>query len=119
MIPGPKRYGVDDFSTLPRNGTGAVDPLLQYRNRFPILERTNYLISNSLGAVPSSTADSLQAYYETWATRGVRAWEDLWWTMVSDLGDLAAPLIGARSGEVVFQPNVTTAHAVVLSAFDF
>jgi kynureninase len=39
--------------------------------------------------------------------------------MVSDLGDLVAPLIGARDGEVVFQPNVTFAHAIVFSAFDF
>src|SRR5262249_12552391 len=82
------------------------------------LGRTNYLISNSLGAVPSSAAASLQAYYEAWATRGVRAWEEAWWSMVSDLGDLVAPMIGARPGEVVFQPNVTTAHAVVLSAFE-
>jgi kynureninase len=28
-------------------------------------------------------------------------------------------LIGARAGDVVFQPNVTLAHAVVFSAFDF
>jgi kynureninase len=95
------------------------DPLLAFRNRFPILERTNYLISNSLGAVPSAVATSLQSYYETWASRGVLAWEDAWWTLGSDLGDLVAPLIGARAGEVVFQPNVTTSHAVVLSAFDF
>jgi kynureninase len=95
------------------------DPLLRFRHRFPILDRTNYLISNSLGAVPAATALCLQAYYEAWATRGVRAWEEGWWTMVSDLGDLVAPLIGARPGEVVFQPNVTTAHAVVLSAFNF
>jgi hypothetical protein len=27
-----------------------------------------------------------------------------------------APLIGARAGGVVFQPNVTLAHAVVFSA---
>jgi kynureninase len=39
--------------------------------------------------------------------------------MAFDLGDRVAPLIGARPGEVVFQPNVTTAHAVILSAFDF
>ncbi len=96
-----------------------ADPLLAYRARFPILERTNYLISNSLGAVPAAAAASLQAYYQTWATRGVRAWEDAWWTMVADLGDLVAPLIGAGPGEVVFQPNVTLAHAVILSAFDF
>jgi kynureninase len=96
-----------------------ADPLLTFRDRFPLLERSNYLISNSLGAVPAAAASSLQSYYEAWATRGVRAWEDSWWSMVSDLGDLVAPLIGARPGEVVFQPNVTTAHAVVLSAFDF
>ena len=79
----------------------------------------NYLISNSLGAVPASTAASLQAYFEAWATRGVRAWEDSWWSLVSDLGDLVAPLIGARNGEVVFQPNVTLTHAVVFSAVRF
>jgi kynureninase len=106
-----------------RDGTQAEDepgdPLLTFRDRFPILGRANYLISNSLGAVPAAAASSLQSYYEAWATRGVRAWEDSWWSLVSDLGDLVAPLIGARPGEVVFQPNVTTAHAVVLSAFDY
>ena len=32
------------------------DPLLSYREQFPILDRTNYLISNSLGAVPRRPA---------------------------------------------------------------
>jgi kynureninase len=95
------------------------DPLLAERARFPILERTNYLISNSLGAVPAGVGPSLASYVETWATRGVRAWEEGWWTLVADLGDLLGPLIGAGPGEVVFQPNVTLAHAVVFSAFDF
>jgi kynureninase len=95
------------------------DRLLSWRKCFPILESTNYLISNSLGAVPAAVADALRDYYETWATRGVRAWEEGWWSMVADLGDLLAPLIGARLGEVVFQPTVTLAHAVAFSAFDF
>jgi len=30
------------------------DPLLRWRPEFPILERTTYLISNSLGAMPRS-----------------------------------------------------------------
>jgi kynureninase len=97
----------------------AADPLLAYRARFPILSRTNYLISNSLGAVPQDVAESLQEYYERWATRGVRAWEESWWAMASELGDLVAPLIGANAGDVVFQPSVTIAHAVAFSAFDF
>ena len=96
----------------------AEDPLLAYRDQFPILSRTNYLISNSLGAVPSSASDRLREYVETWATRGVRAWEEAWWGLAADLGDLVAPLIGAGPGEVVFQPNVTLAHAIVFSAFD-
>src|SRR5206468_1269596 len=95
------------------------DRLLVYRDQFPILAKSNYLISNSLGAVPAASSECLQDYYETWATRGVRAWEEAWWFLVADLGDLVAPLIGAREGEVVFQPNVTLAHAVAFSAFDF
>ncbi len=95
------------------------DPLLAHRSRFPVLATTNYLISNSLGAVPSDAAKHLQDYYETWATRGVRAWEETWWEMAAGLGDRLAPLIGARPGEVVFQPNVTLAHAVIFSAFVF
>jgi kynureninase len=97
----------------------APDPLLAFRGRFPILAATNYLISNSLGAVPGAAEGRLREYYQTWATRGVRAWEEGWWTLANDLGDLVAPLIGAGRGEVVFQPNVTVAHAVVFSAFDF
>ena len=96
--------------------TGLPDPLLAYRERFPILERTNYLISNSLGAVPSAVSGALRDYYETWASRGVRAWEEGWWGLAAGLGDLVAPLIGAGPGEVVFLPSVTAAHAVVFSA---
>ncbi|MFO0911137.1 MAG: aminotransferase class V-fold PLP-dependent enzyme [Isosphaeraceae bacterium] len=96
-----------------------ADPLLAYRDRFPILSTTNYLISNSLGAVPRAAEAQLRGYYETWATRGVRAWEETWWTLVATLGDRVAPLIGAQAGDVVFQPNVTLAHALLFSAFDF
>ncbi len=96
-----------------------TDPLLTHRDRFPILEKTNYLISNSLGAAPRDVRDSLIDYYETWADRGVRAWEEGWWRLSETVGDLVAPLIGAWPGEVVFQPNVTLAHAVIFSAFDF
>jgi kynureninase len=39
--------------------------------------------------------------------------------MGAELGDLVAPLIGACESEVVFQPCVTMAHAVVFSALDF
>ena len=95
------------------------DPLLQYRREFPILERTTYLVSNSLGAMPRTVADRLAQYVDDWAEHGVRAWTKGWWEMPVKVGDEIAPLIGAQSGEVVMQPNVTQAQATVLSSLDY
>lgn len=94
------------------------DPLLAWRSRFPILGTSNYMISNSLGAVPAAARDALGEYFELWATRGVQAWQEAWWTLSADTGNAVAPLIGAAAGDVVFQPCVTLAHAIVLSALD-
>src|SRR5882672_493364 len=95
------------------------DPLLRFRERFPILSRTKYLVSHSLGAMPEATRDALVEYADLWASRGVRAWGDRWWMMSIEVGDIIAPLIGAPPGSVVMLPNVTTAEAVVLSSFDY
>src|SRR5690349_6797006 len=95
------------------------DALLRYRDRFPILQKTKYLVSHSLGAMPEATRDALEEYADLWATRGVRAWGDKWWMMSIEVGDIIAPLIGAPPGSVVMLPNVTTAEAVVLSSFDY
>ena len=46
------------------------DKLLQWRDEFPILARCNYLISNSLGAMPRGVYDSLKYYGDTWAAAG-------------------------------------------------
>lgn len=97
----------------------SADELLKYRDRFPILERTTYLVSHSLGAMPEATRDALIEYADLWASRGVRAWGDRWWMMSIEIGDIIAPLIGAPPGSVVMLPNVTTAEAVVLSSFDY
>ena len=69
----PQRTGrrVEDSVKPPEPKRDADDPLLVYRVRFPILSCTNYLISNSLGAVPAEVSQSLQEYYERWAMRGV------------------------------------------------
>ena len=96
-----------------------TDPLLQYRREFPILERTTYLVSNSLGAMPRTVAERLAQYVDDWAEHGVKAWTKGWWEMPVTVGDEIAPLIGAKSGDVVMQPNVTQAQATVLSSLDY
>ena len=96
-----------------------TDPLLRFRPEFPILERTTYLVSNSLGAMPRTVADRLAQYVDDWAEHGVRAWTKGWWEMPLKVGDEIAPLIGARDGEVVMIPSVTMAQATVLSSLEY
>jgi len=95
------------------------DPLLRYRQEFPILERTNYLISNSLGAMPRDVYDAMKGYADTWATRGVRAWEEGWWMLGAEVGEEIGALMNAPKGSVSTHQNVTTCQAVVASCLDF
>jgi kynureninase len=96
-----------------------TDELLAWRKEFPILDRTVYLISHSLGAMPARTREYLAEYAETWASRGIRAWEEGWWEMPVKIGDLIGKIIGAEPGEIVMQPNVSVCQSVVLSCFDW
>jgi kynureninase len=96
-----------------------MDPLLEYRGEFPILDRTTYLISNSLGAMPRAVRAELHAYADSWDLRGVRAWEEAWWELAAGVGDKVAPLLGAQPGEISLHQNVTITQAVIASCFDF
>jgi kynureninase len=97
----------------------AMDELLKWRGEFPIVDRTTYMISNSLGAMPRGVYDEMRAYADSWAERGVRAWEEGWWDMAVSVGDKIAPLIGAGPGEISLHQNVTLIQAVITSCFDF
>jgi len=92
-----------------------MNDLGRWRDEFPILSRSVYMISNSLGAMPRRTAQDLAEYAETWATRGVRGWEERWWEMPLEVGNKVARIIGAPAGTVSMHENVTTAHMVALS----
>src|SRR5262245_41079316 len=89
--------------------------LERWRDEFPILAHTVYMISNSLGAMPRQTARNLAEYAEVWATRGVRGWEDRWWEMPLEVGNKVARVIGAPAGTVSMHENVTSAHMTALS----
>jgi kynureninase len=95
------------------------DPLLALREEFPILAKTNYLVSNSLGPMPRTVPEKLAEYARDWGDLGVKAWTRGWWEMPVDIGNEIAPLINAGDGEVVMMPNVTIAQTAVLSSIDF
>lgn len=94
-----------------------TDNLLKYRSEFPILDRTVYLISHSLGAMPRGTYDRLHDYAEMWATRGVRAWAEGWWEMPVTVGNEVARIIGAGKDTVVMHQNVSICQSLILSCF--
>jgi kynureninase len=96
-----------------------VTELLEYRERFPILAETTYLINHSLGAMPAAVEDRVRDYATAWNSRGVRAWEEGWWDLPLTVGDQIGRLIGAPPGSVSMHQNVTIAEAIVISCFGF
>lgn len=96
-----------------------TDSLLEYRNEFPILDKTTYLISNSLGPMPRTVPEKLAEYAEDWGGLGVKAWAKGWWEKPVDVGNQIAPLLNAERDTVVMMPNVTIAQSAVASAMDF
>ena len=91
--------------------------LAEYRDRFPILRDTTYLINHSLGAMPAAAEERLAEYARTWKTRGIRAWAEGWWEMPMTVGDQIGRIIGAPPGSTVMHQNVAVAEAIVLSCF--
>jgi kynureninase len=96
-----------------------MDPLVAWRSQFPVLDKTLYMISHSLGAMPAKTRDCLNEYADTWSTRSIRAWEEGWWMMPLTVVDLIGRIIGAPAGSVVMQPNVSVSQWMILSCFDW
>jgi kynureninase len=97
----------------------AADPLLAYRDRFPITQRSNYLINNSLGAMPAAARASVQQFLDQWDTRGVRSWGDGWWALQEKVGDLVANVLGLPAGTVTMHQNIAVAQEMILSCFRF
>ena len=95
-----------------------TDDLLQWRGEFPILDKTVYLISHSLGAMPRETYDRLHEYADVWATRGVRAWAEGWWDMPVSVGDEVGRIIGADPGTVVMHQNVSVCESLIISCLE-
>lgn len=101
------------------SGSRVKDELLEYRDEFPILDKTTYLVSNSLGPMPRTVPGQLARYAADWGGLGVKAWTRGWWEMPVDIGNEIAPLMNADAGTIVMLPNVTIAQSTVVSAIDF
>jgi kynureninase len=91
--------------------------LTSYRDRFPILEHTTYLINHSLGAMPAAAEERMLEFARAWKERGIRAWGEGWWELPLTVGDQIGRIIGAPPGSTVMHQNVAVAEAIVVSCF--
>lgn len=96
-----------------------MDNLLHWRDEFPILQHTTYLVSNSLGAMPRGVYESLREYADMWATRGVRAWGDAWWNLNGEVGSRVGAIINAAPNTVSMHQNASLAISILLSGMQW
>jgi selenocysteine lyase/cysteine desulfurase len=92
--------------------------MLAARAEFPLLERCVYMNSNSTGAVPRGVQGVLASYWETIAGWRDEVWER-WWVELHAYADAIAALLGAPSGSVVTDVNLSSLLGRLLGAIDF
>lgn len=81
----------------------AADSLREYRARFDLPAGVIYLDGNSLGALPTATADRMaEVIRGEWGDGLIRSWNSADWIgMPQRVGGKIAPLIGAAPDEVI------------------
>ena len=94
------------------------DELLRWRAEFPALERSVYMVSHSLGAMPRRAYDYLKQYADLWVNKGINAWED-WIPEVDRAAERIGRIIGAPGGTMVMATNVSQIQAMIASCLDY
>jgi len=93
-----KKLKLEDLKSLDNQ-----DPLSRYREEFYLPKNTIYFDGNSLGPVPTKTIENLnKTINHEWGRDLINSWNKAdWINLPQRLGDKIAPLLGAKSGEVV------------------
>lgn len=83
------------------------DPLAHFKQRFALPEGMLYLDGNSLGAQPMAAKQAVTNTLDQWRDELIKGWNQGWFDAPERLGNLLAPIIGARHGEVSVTDNIT------------
>src|SRR6476469_4531781 len=95
-----------------------TDELLRWRSEFPALEKSVYMVSHSLGAMPKRTYEHLRAYADLWVNEGINAWHD-WLPEVDRAAERIGKIIGAPAGTMVMATNVSQIQALIASCLEY
>lgn len=90
----------------------------RFRERFPILSDSTFLVSHSMGAAPSGAKAALETYFDEWASCGAEAWER-WIPRIAEIADGIGSIVGAPAGSVFLAPNVSVLQSALATALHF
>ncbi|MGM9950942.1 MAG: kynureninase [Lysinibacillus sp.] len=96
------------------------DPLKAYRDEFYVKEGRYYLDGNSLGLMSKRAEEKVLALLGSWKEYGIDGWtegEHPWYYLSEKLGEMCAPLVGAKPEEVVLTGSTTTNLHQLLATF--
>jgi kynureninase len=93
--------------------------LEHWRDEFPILSRTNYLNSCSLGALSHRAIGRMSHFQEEWSTYGASAWYEIWMGRLAELRARMERFLNAPAGSVALEPSTSVALAAIASTQDY
>lgn len=96
------------------------DELKQYRDEFYLQPSTIYFDGNSLGLLSKRAEKALHSVMESWKQFGIDGWlkgENPWFYLPEKLGEMTAPLVGAKPEEVVVSGSTTINLHQIVSTF--
>jgi kynureninase len=94
--------------------------LADYRSEFPVLERTAYLISASLGPLGTRARSRLDAYLDAWASKGAPdlVWFEDIFPAMGALKRTFAGMAGCDADELAITTNISMALSTIASCVD-
>ncbi|MFD2923507.1 kynureninase [Halobacillus naozhouensis] len=96
------------------------DPLQSFKTEFYLPKNTYYMDGNSLGLLSKRAEQALLTSLQDWKQLGINGWTDgkePWFYMSEKLGAMTAPLLGAKSEEVINTGSITTNIHQLLATF--
>lgn len=90
-----------------------------WRAEFPILARTTYLNSCSLGALSHRAERRIAQFHEEWHTLGASAWYEIWLGRLAELRGRVARMLNAQEQEIALAASVSAALTVIASTLDY
>jgi kynureninase len=105
--------------TFGRGYLAAMHELESWRAEFPILARTNYLNSCSLGALSQRALSRVGEFHEQWHTYGASAWYELWLGRLAELRGRVAGMVNASDAEIALTASTSVALSSIASSIDY